>query len=61
LKKEKNRNKEIIYTEEEKTVYEWAKESGITTINTIDESRIQEPLTRAELAKIVSVFAKNVL
>jgi hypothetical protein len=30
-------------------------------MNTIDESRVSEPLTRAELAKIVSVFAKDVL
>jgi hypothetical protein len=30
-------------------------------MKTIDESRVSEPLTRAELAKIVSVFAKDVL
>lgn len=61
--KEENKEvvKQVTYTEEEKTAYEWAKESGITTMNTIDESRVSEPLTRAELAKIVSVFAKDIL
>ena len=58
---EKKVVKEVTYTEEETTIYQWAKESGITTMNTIDEARISEQLTRAELAKIVSVFAKNVL
>jgi hypothetical protein len=30
-------------------------------MNTIDEARLLEPLTRAELAKMVSVFSTNIL
>jgi hypothetical protein len=30
-------------------------------MNTIDEARLSEPLTRAELAKMVSVFSTNIL
>jgi hypothetical protein len=30
-------------------------------MDTIDEARLNEPLTRAELAKMVSIFAKDVL
>jgi hypothetical protein len=65
VKKEVQEQKEVKiekeYTEEEMNIYQWAKDKKITTMNTIDESRFSEPLTRAELAKVMSVFAKEVL
>ena len=63
VKQEKNNEIESkkTYTDEEIKTYQWAKENKLTTMNTIDESRFSEPLTRAELAKIMSVFAKDVL
>jgi hypothetical protein len=30
-------------------------------MDTIDEARLSDPLTRAELAKMVSVFSTNIL
>lgn len=51
----------VSYSEEDMNGYQRAKEQWITTMNTIDEARLSEPLTRAELAKMVSVFSTNIL
>ena len=49
------------YKEEQIEAYKWAYENGITTINNIDEARLSDPLTRAELAKMMSQYISSVL
>jgi hypothetical protein len=49
------------YTEEEKAAYRFACEQDISAMNTIQSARLYSELTRAEMAKIVSVYAKNIL
>ena len=45
------------FTSEQKDAYLWACQHNITTMRTIQEARLDQPLTRAELAKIMSVYA----
>jgi gamma-glutamyl:cysteine ligase YbdK (ATP-grasp superfamily) len=42
-------------------VYEWAKEYGITTAETYELVRISDAIIRQEMAKVISVFAENLL
>ena len=45
------------FTSEQNDAYLWACQHNITTVRTIQEARLDQPLTRAELAKIMSVYA----
>lgn len=45
------------FASEQNDAYLWACQHNITTIRTIQEVRLDQPLTRAELAKIMSVYA----
>ena len=49
------------YNEEQLEAYKWAYENGITTINDADKARLSDPLTRAELAKMMSQYISSVL
>ena len=49
------------WSEEEKAAYLYACENDITTIRDINEARLKDFLTRAEMAKMVSVFATKQL
>jgi len=49
------------WSEEEKAAYLYACENDITTIRDINEARLKDFLTRAEMAKMVSVFATKEL
>ena len=42
---------------EQNDAYLWSCQHNITTMRTIQEARLDQPLTRAELAKIMSVYA----
>lgn len=44
-----------------KQAYNWAYQNGITTQNTIDKANMRWKITRAELAKMISNYAINVL
>lgn len=48
-------------TQELKDAYVYAYLRGITTLETIEKARLTEPLTRAAMAKMMSVFAIKVL
>jgi hypothetical protein len=41
--------------------YIWAYQNGITTMPTIEEARLKDNITRAELAKMMVVFMSEVL
>ena len=41
--------------------YEWAYKNGITTMPTIEQARLKDWITRAELAKMMVVFMSEVL
>ena len=45
------------FTSEQNDAYLWACQHNITTMRTIQEARLGHPLTRAELAKIMSAYA----
>ena len=45
------------FTSEQNDAYLWACQQNISTMRTIQEARLDQPLTRAELAKIMSVYA----
>ena len=49
------------YSEEQIAAYEWAYSNGITTINDIEKARLDDWLTRAELAKMMSQYLSKVL
>jgi len=49
------------YDEEQVRAYEWALEKWITTIDNIDNARLSDWLTRAELAKMMSQYMTKVL
>jgi cysteine-rich repeat protein len=42
-------------------VYTWAKENWLTTMQTEEEARMYDELTRGELAKMITNFVRNVL
>lgn len=44
------------FASEQNDAYLWACQHNITTMRTIQEARLDQPLTRAELAKIMSVY-----
>ena len=48
-----NNNPEIL------SAYEWALKNGITTQSPIVNARLLDPITRAELAKMLSVFTQK--
>ena len=45
------------FASEQNDAYLWACQHNITTMRTIHDARLDQPLTRAELAKIMSVYA----
>ncbi|MBF0931875.1 MAG: S-layer homology domain-containing protein [candidate division SR1 bacterium] len=45
------------FTSEQNDAYLWACQHNITTMRTIQDARLGHPLTRAELAKIMSAYA----
>ena len=49
------------YSQEFVDAYHYAFAHGITTMKTIDEARLYDPLTRGELAKMLSVYAMIVM
>jgi uncharacterized delta-60 repeat protein/uncharacterized repeat protein (TIGR01451 family) len=49
----------IVYDEEIKTAYTWAKEEGVTTQPTIQDTRMYDTLTRGELAKMMVEWKKG--
>ena len=49
------------YDQEQIAAYEWAFKNWITTINNIDEARLTDWLTRAELAKMMSQYLTQVM
>ena len=51
----------VKYDEEQIAAYEWAFNNGITTISNIEDARLADWLTRAELAKMMSQYMTKVL
>ena len=51
----------VNYSSELKQAYNWAYKNNITTQNSIEKANIQWKLTRAELAKMISNYAINIL
>lgn len=49
------------FGQEQIDAYKWALENGITTMKTIEAARLDEPLTRAELSKMMVVYIQKVL
>jgi hypothetical protein len=49
------------YGQEQIDAYKWALENGITTMKTVEEARLDYPLTRAELAKMMVVYVEKIL
>ena len=49
------------FSEEQNHAYRWACGKDITTIRAISGARLDQPLTRAELAKMMSVYVTKVL
>ena len=45
----------------QKKAYEWAVQEGITTVETVAQARLDKRITRAELAKMLSIYATDVL
>lgn len=50
-----------IFSEEQNQAYTWACERDITTIRAIEKARLNDPLTRAEFAKMMAMYATKVL
>ena len=44
------------YSAEENAAYQYACENGITTMDLISNARLDDPITRAELAKVLSQY-----
>ena len=49
------------YSQELQDAYKWAHEKGVTTMDSIDNANMYGAITRAEMAKMLSVYAKEVL
>ena len=49
------------FGQEQIDAYKWALENGITTMETVEDARLDQPLTRAELAKMMVVYIAKVL
>jgi hypothetical protein len=49
------------YSAELEGAYNWAHEKGVTTMSSIDNANMYGAITRAEMAKMLSVYATEVL
>ena len=49
------------YSEELQGAYDWAHENGITTMSSIDNANMYGAITRAEMAKMLANYAKNLM
>ena len=49
------------YTAELEGAYDWAYSKGVTTQSPIDNANMYGAITRAEMAKMLSVYAEKVL
>ena len=49
------------YSQELQDAYNWAHEKGVTTMSSIDNANMYGAITRAEMAKMLSVYATEVL
>jgi hypothetical protein len=49
------------YEAEQLLAYKWAYDNGITTMKTVEDARLSDGLTRAELAKMMVVYVSKVL
>ena len=49
------------YSQELQDAYDWAYGKGVTTMSPIDNANMYGAITRAEMAKMLSVYAKEVL
>jgi hypothetical protein len=49
------------YSAELEGAYNWAHEKGVTTMSSIDNANMYGAITRAEMAKMLSVYAEKVL
>ena len=49
------------YSEELQGAYNWAYSKGVTTMNSIDNANMYGAITRAEMAKMLSVYAESSL
>lgn len=49
------------FWQEQIDAYKWALENGITTMKTVESARLDQPLTRAELAKMMVVYIQKVV
>ena len=49
------------FGQEQIDAYKWALENGITTMKTVEEARLDQPLTRAELAKMMVVYIAKII
>lgn len=56
-----DQNSQISPQWEQTAAYEWAYRNGITTLYPESQARLYEPITRAELAKMMSVYAMKFL
>jgi hypothetical protein len=45
---------------EDEIIYEWAYANKLTTIQTFEEARTTDAITRAEMAKMLVVFSKTI-
>ncbi|MDR0606965.1 MAG: hypothetical protein LBG52_01120 [Candidatus Peribacteria bacterium] len=54
-------NNASIVSTEMIAAYQWAFQRGITTMPTFSKARLTDPITRAEMAKMISVFATKLL
>ena len=54
-------NAENNYSEEFQKAYDFAYKNGITTMDSIDKANMNGYITRAEMAKMISNYAKNIL
>ena len=54
-------NAENNYSEEFQKAYDFAYKNEITTMDSIDKANMNGYITRAEMAKMISNYAKNIL
>jgi hypothetical protein len=51
----------FAYTQEQKEAYQWAYKYGITTQPTIEDAKMNSPLTRQAFAKMVVNYLENIV
>jgi hypothetical protein len=49
------------YSQELQDAYNWAHDKGVTTMDSIDNANMYGAITRAEMAKMLSVYAVKIL